>query len=109
MDGGTLNPSMLMIIAVQESEHALPKCGRGRHKKKIKSATASKNMSELSQCNRVGVTPKEASRMGCSWTVWAGGISVFSSVFFIFHPSMWQRGSERSNHALLPSPTRNHF
>lgn len=33
------------------------------------------------------------------------------SIFFIpsIHPSTWQRGSERSNHAPLPSLTRHHF
>lgn len=53
MDGSMLNPSMLMIIAVQESEYAYERVARAAAKSET--ATASKNTS-----NRVGVTPREA-------------------------------------------------
>lgn len=35
MDGGTLNPSMLMIIALQEGEYALQTCSHERAARKI--------------------------------------------------------------------------
>lgn len=102
MDEGTLNPSMLMIIAVWESEYASPIWGRVR-RKISNSHAASKNMSGEWSGTRVGETPKEATQRGCSWAIWAVDFDRFIHLFLSsIHPC----GSVAASKAIMPFSPR---
>lgn len=94
MDGGTLNPSMLMIIAVQESEHASrdvrprppQKSGTARGNLKIWQSWVQPCAGDTQRGHSVRVQP------------WAGNLHLFIRLSF-FYPSMWWRAMQS-----CPSP-----